>query len=115
VLRTETVLGGLFLACWLVALGYTAGLLPPPAPLPLSLYGLFTFAAAFGWVIGNLLVLRQRARPQEPRPRRLLGLYLAAPAGLVALVRSMTDEYWRKGAPLGGLLALAIYAILKRR
>ena len=49
-LRTETVLGGLFLACWLVALGYTAGLLPAPAPLPLNLYGLFTFAAAFGWL-----------------------------------------------------------------
>jgi len=72
--------------------------------------------------MGNLLVLRQRARPREPRPRRLLGLYLSAPAGLVALVRSMTDEHWRKGAPLGGLLALAIYAIfffvpvlLKRR
>jgi len=121
-LRTEMVLGGFFLACWLAALAYTAGLLPAPPPLELNLYGLFTFAAAFGWTLGNLYVLRMRARPEKLRPRRLLGLYLFAPAGLVALVRAMTDEYWRRGAPLGGLLALAIYSIfffvpvlLKRR
>lgn len=121
-LRTETVLGGFFLACWLTALGYAARLLPEPPPLPLNLYGLFTFASAFGWVIGNLFVLRMRARPEKEHPRRLLGLYLAAPAGLVALTRAMTSEYWRLGAPLGGLFALAIYSIfffvpvlLKRR
>ena len=121
-LRTETVFGGFFLACWLTALGYAARLLPEPPPLPLNLYGLFTFTSAFGWVIGNLFVLRRRARPEKEHPRRLLGLYLAAPAGLVALTRAMTSEYWRQGAPLGGLFALAIYAIfffvpvlLKRR
>jgi len=122
VLRTETVFGGFFLACWLTALGYVAGLLPEPSPLPLNLYGLFTFAAAFGWVIGNLYVLRIRARAEQNHPRRLLALYLLAPAGLIALARAMTSEYWRQGAPLGGLLALAIYSIfffvpvlLKRR
>ncbi len=121
-LRTEMVLGGFFLACWLAAVAYTAGLLPTPPPLELNLYGLFTFAAAFGWTLGNLYVLRIKARPEKVRPRRLFALYLLAPAGLVALVRALTDEYWRQGAPLGGVLALAIYTIfffvpvtLKRR
>ena len=64
-LRTEAVLGGFFIACWLTALAYAAGVAPEPSPLPLDLYGLFTFAAAFGGVTGNLYVLRTRQRPER--------------------------------------------------
>ena len=120
--RIEIVVGGFFLARLADRARLRGGLVLEPPPLPLNLYGLFTFASIFGWVIGNLFVLRMRARPEKEHPRRLLGLYLAAPAGLVALTRAMTSEYWRLGAPLGGLFALAIYAIfffvpvlLKRR
>jgi cytochrome b len=112
VLRTETVLGGFFLAAWVAAGVYVAGWLEPPG-LALSFYGLFSFAAAFGWVIGNLLVLRLRALgwPTGKRRRSLVTLYLAAPAGLVALLRAMAPTDLRRAAPIAGLLALVVYAI----
>lgn len=111
-LRTETVVGGFFLATWVVAIVYLAGWLEPPR-LALTLRALFTFAAAFGWVIGNLGMLRQRAAKDEaPRARRRrLALYLAVPAGLLALVRSMMPLELRAAAPLAGLYAFAVYAI----
>jgi hypothetical protein len=112
VLRTESVVGGFFLATWVAAIVYLAGWLEPP-PLALTLRALFTFAAAFGWVIGNLAMLRQRAaRGEEARiRRRRLALYLAVPAGLLALVRAMMPLELRAAAPLAGLYAFAVYAI----
>jgi hypothetical protein len=110
VLRTEAVVGGFFLACWIVALFYASDLVALPRPIPIDLYGLFTFSAAFGWVAGNLYVLRRRRLPAH-LARRFRGLYLFVPAGLVALVRAMTTDSWRAAAPLGGLYALLVYAI----
>jgi hypothetical protein len=112
VLRTESVIGGFFLATWVAAIVYLAGWLEPPR-LALTLQALFTFAAAFGWVVGNLGMLRQRAAKDEPprSRRRRLALYLAVPAGLLALVRAMMPLELRAAAPLAGLYAFAIYAI----
>lgn len=109
-LRTEAFVGGFFLACWVVALLYASELVALPRPLPFDLYGLFAFAAAFGWVAGNLYVLRRRTLPPQ-LIRRFRGLYLLVPAGLVALVRAMTADSWRAAAPLGGLYALIVYSI----
>lgn len=111
-LRSETILAGFFLACWAAALVYAVGGLAPPG-VPLSLYGLFAFAAALGWVTGNLFVLRLRARPTPPgRPRLRFGvLYLFLPAGLPALLYSMASTEFRAAAPLAGLLALAIQTL----
>ena len=111
-LRTETVLGGFFLATWVVAGLYVLGWLEPPG-LALSFYGLFSFAGAFGWVMGNLFVLRSRtlaALPPGVR-RRLFALYLLVPAGLVALARAMAPVELRRAAPLAGWLALSIYLV----
>jgi hypothetical protein len=111
-LRTETVLGGFFLATWVVAGLYVAGWLAPPG-LALSFYGLFSFAGAFGWVIGNLFVLRARTLAGVPPAfrRRFLALYLLLPAGAVALVRAMAPVELRRAAPLAGLLALSVYLV----
>ncbi|GMU67317.1 MAG: hypothetical protein AMXMBFR36_35910 [Acidobacteriota bacterium] len=112
-LRTETVVGGFFLATWVVAIVYLAGWLEPPR-LALTLQALFTFAAAFGWVIGNLGMLRQRAAAKDEVARlrrRRLALYLAVPAGLIALLRAMMPLELRAAAPLAGLYAFAVYAI----
>jgi hypothetical protein len=112
VLRSETVLGGFFLATWIAAGVYVAGWLAPPG-LALSYYGYDSFAAAFGWVIGNLLVLRLRALgcPTGRRRAGLVAFYLALPAGLVALLRAMAPTELRRAAPLVGLLGLGIYTI----
>ena len=113
-LRTETVLGGFFLAAWVAAGIYVAGWLEPPG-LALSFYGLFSFAAAFGWVIGNLLVLRLRALgwPAGRRRRGLTALYLLAPAGLVALLRAMAPTDLRRAAPIAGLSQTTTAAVSK--
>lgn len=110
-LRSEAVVGGAFLAAWLVAVVWAAGWLESPG-LRLTLYGLFGFAAAFGWVMGNVAMLRERTLSEAPFGRwRRRGLYLAVPAGVVALVRAAMASDLRAEAPLAGLLALAIYAV----
>jgi hypothetical protein len=112
VLRTETFLGGFFLATWVVAVIYLAGWLEPPG-LRLSLYGLFSLAAAFGWVMGNLSVMRERSLRDRARRVRLRhrALYVVVPAGLLALVRSMMPLELRAQAPLAGALAFAVYCV----
>jgi hypothetical protein len=109
-LRTEAVVGGFFLATWLVAIAYSTRLIDRSGTFRLDLYGLYVFAASFGWVMGNLYVLRLRSL--DPRlARRFLGLYLMVPAGTVALVRALSPDDWRAAAPLAGLYALCVYAI----
>ncbi|KAB2966373.1 MAG: hypothetical protein F9K18_05705 [Thermoanaerobaculia bacterium] len=111
-MRTETVIGGFCLAAWVVAGLYVAGWLGPPG-LALSFYGLFSFSAAFGWVVGNLFVMRARTLPEAAAKlrRRFLALYLIVPAGVVALVRAMAPPELRRAAPLAGALAMAIYLV----
>ena len=111
-LRSETISGGFFLACWAAALAYAAGGLESPG-LPLSLYGLFAFAATLGWVVGNLFVVRLRARPIESRRgrARLMVLYLFLPVGLPALLFAMAPVEFRAAAPLAGLLALGVQTV----
>jgi hypothetical protein len=106
------VVGGFCLATWVVAGLYVAGWLDPPG-LALSFYGLFSFAGAFGWVVGNLFVLRSRTLTGRPAlvRRRFLALYLFVPAGVVALLRAMAPTDLRRAAPLAGLLAFAIYVV----
>jgi hypothetical protein len=112
VLRTEAVVGGFFLATWVVALVYVLGWLGPPG-LALSFYGLFVFSAAFGWVIGNLFAIRLRSLAGSPpaRRRRFGATYLAVPAGAVALARAMAPTALREAAPLAGWLALGVYTV----
>jgi hypothetical protein len=109
-LRTEAVVGGFFLATWLVAIVYSLGLVDRHGTFPLDLYGLYVLAASFGWVMGNLYVLRLRSLDPRLR-RRFLGLYLIVPAGAVALVRALSPEEWRAAAPLAGLYSLCVYTI----
>jgi len=110
--RTETILGAFFLATWIVAGVYRAGWVGAPG-LRWDFYGQFAFAACWGWLVGNLYVLRLRTIPAENRTKRrlFLPLYLVVPAGVVALVRSMEVEELRVAAPLVGWLALGIHAL----
>lgn len=110
--RTETVAGGFFLAAWVVAGVYLAGWLEAPG-WRMSLYGQYALAASWGWVVGNLYVLRRRSIPdaQGARKRLFLLLYLVVPAGVIVLVRSMLDPELRAAAPLADPLAVAIYAL----
>lgn len=110
-MRLELVLLALFFACWLVGFLQFFGLVPTTGSLDLGLRGLFTFAAALGWVAGNVYVQRSRGLPGEIR-RRLLLIYLLGPPGLLFLLRSMASAETQMAAPLAPLYASGVFSIL---
>jgi hypothetical protein len=110
--RTETVAGGFFLATWVIAALFLAGWIEPPG-WRLTFYAQFALAASWGWVVGNLYVIRRRTIPAEDgfKRRLFLLLYLGLPAGLLAAVRSMMDPELRAVTPLAEPLSAGIYLI----
>ena len=109
-LRLEAVLLGLFFACWLVGLLQWSGLVPRAGSLDLDLRGLFSLAAAIGWLAGNVYVHRGRNLPPELR-RRIRLIYLLGPPGAIFLLRSMAPVEAQAAAPLAPLYATAVTTI----
>jgi hypothetical protein len=106
----ETVLSGLFLACWLVLFLSWARWVPLAGHAPGSLYPFFSFAAALGWVAGTLYV--QRGRPLAAADRRWLRwVYFVGPQGLAYLLRAMASLPEQRAAPFAPLWALGVYSI----
>lgn len=101
---------GLFSACWVVVLLNLFGLLPLAGGLELTLYGLYGFAAAAGWVAGNVWVQRRR-RLGWPRARHLLVVYLFGPPSLVYLLRALAPAEQIAAAPLVPLWGFFVYGI----
>lgn len=109
--RLEPVLLGLFLACWLVDLLVLLRVVRLAGMLPMTLYGLYTVAVAFGWLFGNIYVRRRRGLPPSIR-RRLLVLYFLGPPGILYLLRYMTPIELQRAAPFVPLYAFCVFAIL---
>jgi len=102
---------GLFLACWFLAALAALGLLDLAGVLPLSLYALYSTAAALGWLAGNVYVWR--ARGVEGRLRsRMRWIYLLGPPGIVYLLRAMAPRVDQLTAPLVPLYSLGVYVAL---
>ncbi len=100
----------MFFACWLVGLLQWSGLVPRAGSLDLGLRGLFSLAAATGWLSGNVYVQRSRGLPAALR-RRILLIYLLGPPGLLFLIRSMAPVEAQMAAPLAPLYATSVVAI----
>lgn len=109
--RLEPILLGLCLASWLLALLHLVGLLRLAGGLDLSLYGLYSTAAAAGWVAGNVYVRRRRRLPQELRGR-LLTVYLVGPPGVIYLLRAMAPAEQQMAAPLVPIYSFFVYTVL---
>lgn len=109
--RLEPVLFGLFLACWLVDLLVLLRVVRLAGMLPMTLYGLYTVAVAFGWLFGNIYVRRRRGLPPAIR-RRLLILYVIGPPGILYLLRYTTPIELQRAAPFVPLYAFCVFAIL---
>ena len=109
--RFDPVLIGLFLACWLVDLLVLLRVVRLAGMLPLTLYGLYTVAVAFGWLFGNIYVRRRRGLP-PPIRRRLLLLYIVGPPGILYLLRYMSPIEIQRAAPFVPLYAFCVFAIL---
>jgi hypothetical protein len=104
----ERSLLGFFGAAWAVSVLHLAGVLPLAAALPLSLYGYYAFAAAAGWVAGNVFVLRRRRIGGRGL---LLVLYLFGPPSLVYLLRALAPPEHQQAAPLAALWAFGVYGV----
>lgn len=79
--------------------------------LGLSLYGLYSTAAALGWVFGNVYVHRSRGAEDAVR-RKLRGLYLLGPPSIVYLLRTLAPAEQQALAPLVPVYGFGVYAIL---
>ncbi len=106
----ERSLAALGAACWALVILHLMRLVPLAGAVPLGLYGLYGFAAAAGWLAGNVYVHRRAGRPR-PLARRLLVVYLAGPPALVVLLRAMAPAAQQAAAPLVPLYACCVYAI----
>lgn len=104
----ERSLLGFFGAAWAVSLLHLVGVLPLAGALPLSLYGYYAFAAAAGWVAGNVFVLRRRRAGGRGL---LLVLYLFGPPSLVYLLRAVAPPEHHQAAPLAPLWAFGVYGV----
>ena len=104
----ERSLLGFFGAAWAVSVLHLAGVLPLAPALPLSLYGYYGFAAAAGWVAGNVFVLRRRRIGGRGL---LLVLYLFGPPSLVYLLRALAPPEHHQAAPLAPLWAFGVYGV----
>jgi len=99
-----------FTACWAVVVLDLAGILRLYGRLDLSLYALYSTAAALGWVAGNVWVHRRRGAHPLLR-RRLLLLWLLGPPSLVTLLRAMAPIARQFEAPLAAVWAFGVYGI----
>ena len=97
--------------CWAVALAHFGGVVSLAGHLPLSLYGLYSTAAAAGWLFGNVYA-RRRARLPPALKRRALLLYWLGPPAMLYLLRALAPARDQIGAPLVPLYALGVYAVL---
>jgi hypothetical protein len=106
--RLDLAVAGVCLGAWLLAAAFLFvpglagdGALPPGA--------LFPFAAAVGWLAGNVYV--QGTRAATALGRLLLPLYLGGPPGLVWLYWAWVPRAARLANPLAPLWALAVFAV----
>lgn len=111
-MRLEPMLVGLFLACWLLAFLSAVGVISLAGSLSLSLYGLYSTAAALGWLAGNVYVHRvRRLNPPRTLRRRVLLVYWLGPPGVVHLLRAMAPAFQQAAAPLVPLYSLAVSSV----
>jgi hypothetical protein len=110
VTRLETVLFGLFLACWVVDLLVFFRIVTVAGSLALSFYPLYSAAMSLGWFSGYLYERRRGDFP-EPLRRRVFLLYFVGPPGLIYLLRAMAPLEAQYAAPLVTLYACGVFSI----
>jgi hypothetical protein len=109
--RGDTILLGLFLACWTLSLLSFTRVVGLAGSLPLTLYGYYSVAVALGWAFGIVYVRRTWGLPAPIRRRFLLIYYLGPPA-ILALLRSMDPWDDQRAAPFVPLYAFGVFSIL---
>lgn len=109
--RFEPILAAFFLATWIVGLLSLFRLIASSGALRISLYPLFSIAAAVGWVSGNAYRVRSRRSPSIYR-RGVFVLYFVGPLGFLLLLRSMAPRFEQAAAPLVPLYSWIVFSVL---
>jgi hypothetical protein len=109
--RGDTILLGLFLACWALSLLSFTRVVGLAGSLPMTLYSYYGVAVALGWSFGILYVRRTWGLPAPIRRRFLLIYYLGPPA-ILGLLRSMAPLSDQGAAPFVPLYAFGAFSIL---
>ncbi len=102
--------------CWIVFVAMAWLGYPLAGTIRLDLYLLYGLAAALGWMLGNLEVLRRRRAEAGgglvAERRGFYWLHLLMPGGLFYLLWALAQESLRSGFPLAPLYALGVYVVL---
>ena len=108
--RFELAILGAFSGAWALAVLLGLGVLPAAGALALDLYGYYSFAAALGWVAGNVYVARRRRLGRAAR-KRLLFAYFLGPPSLLYVVRSLAPLSAQQAAPFVPIYAFCVFGI----
>jgi len=111
VTRGDTILLGLFLACWALTVLTYARVVDLAGSLPLTLYSYYGVAVCLGWTFGIVYVRRTWGFPRPLRRRFLLVYYLGPPA-ILGLLRAMDPLADQRAAPFVPLYAFGVFSIL---
>lgn len=109
--RFEPILAAFFLATWIVGLLSLFRLIDSSGALRISLYPLFSIAAAVGWVFGNAYRVRSRRLPSILR-RGVFVVYYVGPLGFLVFLRSMAPRLEQAAAPLVPLYSWIVFSVL---
>ncbi len=136
-LRLELVVLVVFSAIWLLVILGGLEIVPLAGALNLDLYRLYSIAAVFGWVAGNIYVARAQNFEGAPLGRRfggaslgrrvadapaeypfwrrlrkrLLLSYVMGPLSVVFLLRLLAPQAVQEAAPVVPIYSLGVYAL----
>lgn len=111
VTRGDTILLGLFLACWALTVLSYARVVDLAGSLPLTLYSYYGVAVCLGWAFGIVYVRRTWGFP-NPLRRRFLLIYYLGPPAILGLLRAMDPLADQRAAPFVPLYAFGVFSIL---
>ena len=118
-MRVELAVLAVFSAIWLLVILGGLEIVPLAGSLNLDLYRLYSIAAVFGWVAGNIYVARAQSFADAPAEypfwqslrKRLLLSYVMGPLSVVFLLRLLAPQAVQQAAPLVPIYSLGVYAL----
>ena len=107
----ELTLLAAFSLCWILVFAAGVGWVSLAGTLSLGLYPLYSFAAALGWIAGNVFLWRARTGVSSGVRKRLLLSYFIGPPSFLFALRALASEEIQQAAPLVPIYGFAVYAL----
>ncbi len=107
----ELALLAAFSICWVLVFSAGVGWISLAGTLSLGLYPLYSLAAAFGWLAGNVFLYRARSGLAPGLRRRLLFSYFIGPPSFLFALRALAPEEAQQAAPLVPIYGFGVYTL----